>query len=63
MAVSLNCWTLGLNKTSRFSVEILLSETVDHLKKAVKKEKGKENALSTSTPTNSKSGRWVTRAT
>jgi len=36
---SLNCWTLGLNKTSRFSVEILLSGIVDHLKDAIKKKK------------------------
>ena len=41
--ISLNCWILGLDKANCFSVDILLSKTVNHLKKAIKKEK--ENAF------------------
>ena len=39
---SLACWIVGLD-ANFFLVDILLSKTVDHLKKAIKKEK--ENAL------------------
>ena len=41
--ISLNCWILGLDKANRFSIDVPLSKTVDHLKKAIKKEK--ENAF------------------
>ena len=37
--ISLNCWIVGLDKANRFSVDVPLSKTVDHLKKAIKKEK------------------------
>jgi hypothetical protein len=41
--VSLACWILGLDNAEVFMVDITLSKTVDHLKKAIKKEK--ENRL------------------
>jgi len=37
--ISLACWILGLDDANHFLVDILLSKTVDHLKKAIKKEK------------------------
>ena len=41
--ISLNCWILGLDKANRFSVDVPLSKTVDHLKDAIKKKN--ENAF------------------
>ena len=41
--ISLNCWILGLDKANRFSVDVPLSKTVDHLKDAIKKKN--ENTL------------------
>ena len=41
--LSLACWILGLGNQNTFMVDILPSKSVDHLKKAIKKEK--ENAL------------------
>jgi len=41
--ISLNCWIVGLDKANRFSVDVPLSKTVDHLKDAIKKKK--ENAF------------------
>ena len=36
---SLACWIVGLDDANAFPVDILLSKTVGHLKKAIKKEK------------------------
>jgi len=33
------CWIVGLDDANAFPVDILLSKTVGHLKKAIKKEK------------------------
>jgi hypothetical protein len=41
--ISLACWILGLDNANLFLIDILRSKTVDHLKKAIKKEK--ENAF------------------
>ena len=41
--ISLTCWIVGLDDANAFPVDILRSQTVGHLKKAIKKEK--ENAL------------------
>jgi hypothetical protein len=41
--ISLACWILGLDDANVFLADILPSNTVDHLKKTIKKEK--ENAL------------------
>ena len=37
--ISLTCWILGLDDADSFPVDITLSKTVGHLKKAIKKEK------------------------
>ena len=37
--ISLTCWILGFDDTNAFPVDILRSQTVGHLKKAIKKEK------------------------
>jgi len=34
--LTLNCWILGLNNADAFSVDILRSRTVSHLKKEIK---------------------------
>ena len=36
--ISLACWILGFNDSNPFMVGVLPSKTVDHLKKAIKKE-------------------------
>ena len=41
--LSLTCWIPGLENANAFTIDIPRSKTVDHLKKAIKKEK--ENAL------------------
>ena len=41
--LTLNCWILGLDNANAFPVDILRSQTVGHLKGAIKKQK--ENAL------------------
>jgi len=37
--ISLGCWIVGLNNANPFLVRILLSETIDDLKDAIKKKK------------------------
>ena len=36
--ISLACWIVGLDNANAFPVETLRSQTVGHLKKAIKKE-------------------------
>jgi len=36
--ISLTCWIVGLDDANAFPVDILRSQTVGHLKKAIKKE-------------------------
>lgn len=40
--ITLNCWICGLDDANAFSVDILPSKTVDHLKKAIKEVKRPE---------------------
>ena len=37
--ISLVCWIPGLEDANAFTIDIPRSKTVDHLKKAIKKEK------------------------
>ena len=41
--ISLACWIVGLDDANAFPVDILRSQTVGHLKEAIKRKK--ENAL------------------